>query len=143
MGIRHRSCKGKDKQEGFPMWRLILSTFVALTFFTSVAAAQQPCTTDANRVVSELYRHMLERSPDPGAQGWANGLSEGRSTVRDVVRAILTSQEHQQRFGQTEAGEGTPYERAVARMYRHALGRQPDADGQRSWAQRAQQNGIN
>jgi hypothetical protein len=125
------------------MWRVVSITVVALGFFTSVAAAQQPCTTDANRVVSEIYRHMLERSPDPGAQGWANDLAAGKMTVRDVVRAVLTSDEHRQRFGQTEAGEGTPYERAVARLYRHALGRQPDPEGQRGWAQRAQQSGLN
>ena len=125
------------------MWRLVSSSVIALTFFASAAAAQQPCTTDAGRVVSELYRHMLERSPDPGAQHWQNELAAGRMTVRDVVRNILTSEEHQRRFGQTEAGEGAPYERAVARMYRHALGRQPDPDGQRSWAQRAQREGIN
>jgi Ca2+-binding EF-hand superfamily protein len=124
------------------MWRVVSSTVVALSFFSSVAAAQQPCTTDAGRVVSEIYRHMLERSADPGAQGWQNGLAEGRMTVRDVVRGIVTSQEHQQRFGQTEAGEGTAYERAVARLYRHILGRQPD-QGAAGWAQRAQQNGIN
>ena len=42
-----------------------LSFFVALFLFTpGVAAAQQPCTTDARRVVDELYRHMLERSAD-------------------------------------------------------------------------------
>ena len=48
----------------------------------SVAAAQQPCTTDANRVVSELYRHILERAPDPGAQNWTQQLASGRTTVR-------------------------------------------------------------
>jgi hypothetical protein len=125
------------------MWRVVSSTVVALTFFSSVAAAQQPCTTDAGRVVAELYRHMLERAPDPGAQNWQNELSAGRMTVREVVRNIALSQEHQQRFGQTEAGEGQPYERAVARLYRHILGRQPDAEGQRSWASRAQNGGLN
>ena len=46
------------------MWRVVTSTFAALTLASSVAAAQQPCTTDANRVVSEVYRHMLERGTD-------------------------------------------------------------------------------
>ena len=124
------------------MWRVVSITVFALTFFSSVAAAQQPCTTDASRVVSELYRHMLERAPDSGAQHWQNELAAGRMTVRDVVRNIATSQEHRQRFGQTEPGEAQPYERAVARLYRHILGRQPDAEGQRTWAARAQSQGL-
>jgi hypothetical protein len=125
------------------MWRVVTSTFIALTFVSSVAAAQQPCTTDANRVVSELYRHILERGPDAGAQHWQQQLANGSMTVRDVVRNLVTSQEHTQRFGQAEAGEGTQYERAVSRMYRHVLGRQPDGDGQRTYAETAQRQGMN
>src|SRR5687768_4434456 len=124
------------------MWRVVTSTFIALTFVSSVAAAQQPCTTDAGRVVSELYRHVLERGPDAGAQHWQQQLANGSMTVREVVRNLVTSQEHTQRFGQAEAGEGTQYERAVARMYRHILARQPDAEGQRAHAQAAQQQGM-
>jgi hypothetical protein len=103
-----------------------------------VAAAQPPCTSDAGRVVSELYRHIMERGSDAGAGHWQQQLANGRMTVRDVVRNLVTSQEHHQRFGQTEA-----YERAVARLYRHILGRQPDPDGQRHWAQTAQRQGLN
>jgi hypothetical protein len=123
------------------MWRVVTTTVFALTFFSSVAAAQ-PCTTDAGRVVSELYRHMLERAPDSGAQHWQNELAAGRLTVRDVVRSIVTSEEHRQRFGQTEAGEGQPYQRAVARLYRHVLARQPDPEGLRTWTGRAQSQGL-
>ena len=124
------------------MWRVVTSTIVALSFFSSVAAAQQPCTTDASRVVSEVYRHILERAPDAGARNWEQALSSGRMNVRELVRTVAKSQEHMQRFGQTEAGEGTPYERAVARLYRHILGRQPDESGQRAHAQGAQQSGL-
>src|SRR5688572_33173055 len=140
--IRHHSCKGSPQQEGFPMLRVVLSTFIALTFFSSVAAAQQPCTTDANRVVSELYRHILQRAPDAGAQNWAQQLSSGRTTVRELVRALAKSPEHEQNFGQGEAGESTRFERAVARYYRHILGRQPDPEGQRAHAEGAQRGGL-
>jgi hypothetical protein len=119
-----------------------MSTFVALTFFASVAAAQQPCTTDANRVVSELYRHILERGPDGGAQNWVQQLASGRTNVRELVRTLAKSQEHEQKFGQGEAGESTRFERAVARYYRHILGRQPDPDGQRANAEGAQRSGL-
>jgi hypothetical protein len=124
------------------MWRLATSTFIALTFFSTVAAAQQPCTTDAGRVVSELYRHILERAPDPGARHWEQQLANGNMTVRELVRNLVTSQEYTQRFGQREAGEAVTYERAVARLYRHVLSRQPDAEGQRNNAISAQQNGL-
>ena len=119
-----------------------LSFFVALVLFApGVAAAQQPCTTDARRVVDELYRHMLERSADQGSDNWVNQLQNGRMTVRQVVRAIATSPEHTQRFWRTESGESTPYIRSVNTLYRHVLGRQPDEAGARSWANQAADRG--
>ena len=57
------------------------------------ANCPQPCTTDAGRVVSELYRHILERGPDGGAQHWQQQLANGSMTVRDVVRNLV-SQDH-------------------------------------------------
>jgi len=122
------------------MYRAVILV-LALTFVPAVVAAQQPCTTDGRQVVNELYRHMLERQPDSGSAHWVQQLESGRMTVRDVVRAISTSPEHMHRFIHTEAGESTPYERSVARLYRHILGRQPDAEGQRTFAQIAQRDG--
>ncbi len=124
------------------MWRVVTSTIATLTLASSAAFAQQPCTTDASRVVAEVYRHTLERGPDAGSQRWAQQLANGQITVRELVRRVASSQEYQQRFGQTESGEGQPYERAVARLYRHILGRQPDAGGQNYWARQAQQRGF-
>jgi Ca2+-binding EF-hand superfamily protein len=124
------------------MWRVVTSTFVALTFISSVAAAQQPCTSDASRVVAEIYRHTLERGVDAGAQRWQQSLANGSMNVREVVRAVAKAPEYEQRFWRTEAGEGQPFERAVARLYRHLLGRQPDEGGVRTWANVAQQRGI-
>lgn len=124
------------------MWRVVTSTFAALTLFSTVAAAQQPCTTDANRVVAEVYRHTLERGADQGAQTWVRQLANGQLNVKELVRRVAKSQEYMQRFGQTEPGEGQPYERAVARLYRHVLARQPDANGLRNWARNAQQRGL-
>jgi hypothetical protein len=115
---------------------------LALTLVPAFAAAQQPCTTDANQVVSELYRHMLERSADSGSAHWMQQLQSGRMTVRDVVREIAKSPEYTQRFWRQETGEEAPYIRAVGRLYRHLLGRQPDAAGARVWAERAAQQGA-
>ena len=114
---------------------------VLTLFLPAVASAQQPCTTDARRVVNELYRHMLERQADAGSAHWVQQLESGRMTVRDVVRSVAVSPEYTQRFVYTESGEGTPYERSVARLYRHILGRQPDPDGQRAFARMIEQTG--
>ena len=114
----------------------------ALTLLVpSVAAAQQPCTSDARQVVNELYRHMLERNADAGSAHWVQQLESRQATVRDLVGAIAKSPEYQQRFMYTESGENVPYERAVGRLYRHVLGRQPDPEGQRVFARQAQQAG--
>ena len=123
------------------MWRAA-SFAIALMFFSSVASAQQPCTTDARRVVDELYRHMLERGADAGSQQWQNQLQNGQMTVRNLVRAIAKSQEHNQRFIRQENGEETPYVRSVNTLYRHILGRQPDAEGARGHAQVVARDGI-
>jgi len=104
---------------------LVFAGLLALA--PSIAMAQQPCTTDARQVVNELYRHMLERSPDAGSQGWVDRLNNG-TTVREIVRQIAQSPEHMSRF--RNAGEGATANRnSVGTMYRHLLGRQPDAGG--------------
>ena len=122
------------------MYRAAILSLVVI-FSPALAMAQQPCTNDARQVVNELYRHMLERQADAGSAQWVSELESGRATVRDIVRGIANSPEHMQRFGQAEAGEGTTYERSVARLYRHILGRQPDAAGQRAHAELMQRSG--
>lgn len=124
------------------MWR-VLSLFVALTFLPLAASAQQPCTTDARRVVDELYRHMLERSADRASADYVRQLESGRVTVKDLVRSIAKSSEHNQRFVRQESGEETPYIRSVETLYRHVLGRQPDRGGARGYAEMAARNGGN
>ena len=136
MGRAKESC-----QEGVPMLRATIF-FLALTLSPAIAMAQQPCTTDARRVVNELYRHMLERQPDAGSATWIQELQSGRSTVRELVRRIANSEEHTRRFNQPVAEERVTYERSIAQLYRHILGRQPDAVGQRVHAELAQRQGI-
>ena len=123
------------------MWRST-SFALALTFVSSVASAQQPCTTDARRVVDEVYRHMLERGADAGSQTWQTQLQNGQMTVRDLVREVAKSQEHNQRFIKQENGEEMPFIRSVNTLYRHILGRQPDAEGARANAQSVANQGI-
>lgn len=123
------------------MWRSA-SFAIAVTLFSSAASAQQPCTTDARRVVDEVYRHMLERGADAGSQQWQTQLQNGQITVRDLVREVAKSPEHNQRFIKQENGEEMPFIRSVNTLYRHILGRQPDAEGARANAQSVANNGI-
>lgn len=92
----------------------------ALALMPALASAQQPCTTDARRVVNEIYQHVLERAPDRGADQWVNRLANRDITVRDLVRSIATSQEHLQRWGNESR------EQVVRTMYRHVLNREPN-----------------
>jgi Ca2+-binding EF-hand superfamily protein len=108
----------------------------ALVFVPALAFAQQPCTTDARHVVNEIYRHMLERAADPDSKGWVDMLTSGKGNVRDVVREIVTSQEHQERFGRANSDD------SVAALYRHILGRQPDPGGLRGFVQIGQTRGL-
>jgi hypothetical protein len=117
---------------------LVFAGLLALA--PSIALAQQPCTTDARQVVNELYRHMLERSPDAGSQGWVDRLNSG-TTVREIVRQIAQSPEHMQRF--FNGGEGATANRnSVGTLYRHILGRQPDAGGLDAMTNQANQRGL-
>ena len=115
---------------------LRVAVFVgALTLVPSLAAAQQPCTTDARLVVDEIYRHVLERAPDSGSATWVERLNSG-TTVREVVRGVAKSPEHIQRFG-TEARDSV-----IRTMYRHLLNREPDAQGQRDAVNMAARRGL-
>ena len=112
----------------------------ALVALPSMSSAQQPCTTDARHVVNELYRHILERSADAGSQGWVDKL-QGGMTVRELVHALVDSPEHMQRFHNPNEG-AVANERAVANLYRHLLGRQPDASGLRAYTDMAARQGL-
>ena len=118
-----------------------VSCVAALLLISASASAQQPCTTDARHVVDEMYRHMLERTPDPGSAAWVDKLSSAHMTIRQVVRELAKSPEHMQRFFNPAEGP-VANERAVANLYRHILGRQPDAGGLRSFTDMAARQGL-
>jgi Ca2+-binding EF-hand superfamily protein len=94
----------------------------ALTVVPAVASAQQPCTTDARRVVDEIHRHVLERASDRDSDQWVDRLANEGVTVREVVRAMAKSQEHLRRWGNESR------EDVVRTMYRHVLNREPNGE---------------
>jgi hypothetical protein len=107
----------------------------ALTVIPCIAAAQQPCTTDARQVVEQAYRQILERSTDPAASASIDSLSRG-TTVREIVRTLARSSEHLQRFGNQAR------ENAVVDMYRHLLNRGPDPEGLKNAVNLVNRRGI-
>jgi hypothetical protein len=118
------------------MWHAAVLTGALTVVVPAIASAQQPCTTDARHVVNEIYRHMLERAPDPASAGWVDKLASGSMTVRNIVREVAQSPEHLQRFGNDARAE------AVGTLYRHILGRQPDVAGQRVYTDLASSRGL-
>jgi hypothetical protein len=123
------------------MYRATIFAFALIFSAPALAAAQQPCTTDARAVVNELYRHILERNADGRATYWVQQLQSGRTT-RELVREIAKSDEHINRFWRQENGEEVPYARAVGTLYRHILARQPDPETARSLASVAARRGV-
>jgi Ca2+-binding EF-hand superfamily protein len=107
----------------------------ALTVVPPLAVAQQPCTTDAQQVVEQIYRQVLERSADSAASASVDLLNSG-TTVREIIRSIGKSQEHLQRFGNQSR------EQAVVDVYRHILNRGPDPEGLKSSVSLVAQRGI-
>jgi hypothetical protein len=107
----------------------------ALTLVPSFAVAQPPCTTDARRVVDEIYRHVLERASDNGSAAWVDRLMSG-TTVREVVRGIAKSPEHINRFGTEERNS------VINTMYRHILNREADAQGRTDAVNTAARRGV-
>lgn len=80
----------------------------------------------AGRVVDDIYRAALDRSPDPGGRVfWTNRLlSDGRT--RDVAISIYGSPEAYNAAGGTPAG-------FVDELYNRILGRNPDPVGRAYW----------
>jgi hypothetical protein len=52
---------------------------------------------DRNQAVSNLYRHLLGRAPDPAG---LNGHVQGRESIAALVETFINSPEYQQKFGE-------------------------------------------
>lgn len=96
--------------------RALLIGAGALLLAATPAAAQPRCTADATEVVNHVYAQVLERRADPESLGLIDALGSGRATVRQVVGAVASSDEHQQRFF---------WPPIVAALYDHMLQRAP------------------
>jgi hypothetical protein len=106
---------------------LRMCSFVVVAgLFPIVASAQQPCTTDARHVIDTIYRQVLERQADGASDALVARLQSGM-TPREVIRAVAKSPEHKRRFLAT--GNEAANRQALTYLYRHLLGRDPDAGG--------------
>ena len=113
----------------------------ALAFAPALAAAQQ-CTSDGRSVVDAVYRQVLQRGANASENAQvAPQLTNGQLTVRELVDNVVTSPEHNQRFGgnsTTDAGKRA----AVTNVYKHVLGRDPDPGGLQSHIDALSRNNI-
>ena len=104
-------------------------------------ASAQNCTTDAQQVVSAIYRQVLERNPNGGeANAWVTQLSSGQATVRELVQNIASSSEHRQRF--LQGGSESNRRQGVASLYKHILGREADAGGLQAHVETAERTSV-
>jgi len=105
------------------------ATFVLITVLLAptIARAQANCTASAQSVVDATYRQVLERGAGNDAAGYVSNLTARQITVRELVRQLAKSPEHHQRF--LPGNSLNAREDAVTYLYRHVLGRQPDAAG--------------
>jgi uncharacterized delta-60 repeat protein len=71
--------------------------------------------------LDRLYRDVLGRDRDPGAQGFLDALNGGQVTRPQVAFGLLASAEYRTRF--------------VGQLYQEFLGRQPGVDEVRPWLQ--------
>src|SRR5512147_510845 len=117
------------------------AALVACGVLTASAAAAQTCTNDARQVVSAIYRQVLERNAQANEMSnWANRLSGGQVTVREIVQDFAVSAEHRQRFlAGTSDGDR---KNAVSNLYKHLLGREPDGGGLHAHMDLAARRGI-
>jgi len=110
-----------------------------------VAAAQQPCTSDARQVVDQVYRQILSRPVDgSGASNWASQLTYHRATVRDVIARIAKSDEFTRKFMSENQGrrDQMSYERGVDTIYRKLMNRTPTNDERTQYARIASNEGF-
>lgn len=102
--------------------------FIGVLLVSPTVAAQAPCTTDARRIVDEIYRHLLGRQPDPaGARAFAEvAVTRG---VDAVIDEILASPEYRDAFGDTGVpGSGGLRYCASERAERSPAGSSPNGE---------------
>jgi Ca2+-binding EF-hand superfamily protein len=100
-----------------------------LAVVPALAGAQQPCTSNADSVVDAVYRQILERPAGGDANARADQLRNGQTSVRDIVRDVARSPEHERFLPANNRAQ------AVNNLYRHILGRDPDPEGLNSHVQ--------
>lgn len=99
-------------------WQLELGTPVPLEVKASEIEGQ----------MQGLYRSAFNRDPDAdGFIGWHNAITEGGSTIHDVAKLFVASQE----FHNTYAG--TDADQFVAAVYENTLNRPPEAGEIDAW----------
>lgn len=93
---------------------------------------------EPSEVVRGAYLQVLGRPAEPkAASELAAGLAGGRTSVKEVVRQLVLSEE----FGSKYVA-GRPLEEAVAAVHERLLARPPRGDEAASWVEAARARGL-
>ena len=86
---------------------------------------QENCSSNAPRIVDDIYQQVLERPADATSAPMTQALADGRATVSDIVAQLAKSEEHSVRF---------VWAPIVVSLYRETLNRQPSQEELRATA---------
>jgi phycobilisome linker polypeptide len=111
---------------------------VAIAFATEEVQAQSPDT-----AVIAMYRRLLGRDPVEADVAHFRERVQ-REGPQAVASTLVNSDEYRQRFGRNAVpSQGTsPYQQSMQLLYRHLLGRDPDAQGVEQFTRMATQSGF-
>ena len=138
----YRAALGRDPdQGGLNNWisqiqRGVPLDSLAAAFIASPEFASRFGAPDASGFVTQLYRNILDRAPEPAGQQYWEGQLRNLMPRAAVLAAISESAENRARttaalaagiWDRDEASMG------IARLYQAVLGRTPDGDGLTFW----------
>jgi hypothetical protein len=96
-----------------------------------LSGSTEQSTPSPSSQIDQLYRNLLGRAPDAGAQGWIDSLAAGNS-IENIARDIGASQEARNKAisglsPSTLANDPNNFAGQITQLYASALGRTPDA----------------
>jgi hypothetical protein len=116
-----------------------IAAIAVLALFPVHGWAQQCTTSNANAVVEEIHRQLLNRASSAGSQELVTQLNNG-VTVKEVFRQVAMSPEHLEFIG---TGTSTAQrQRAAMYVYDHILGRRPSGGEVQAGASTIQQHTV-
>jgi hypothetical protein len=119
----------------------VLTVIGALVFSPVIASAQQPCSTNAQQVVNEIYREVLNRPTSADAATFVRQLRDGAANVRDIVRSVAMSRDLQLEFSRSGRNP-VRYDSIIDTLYRRLMNREIGDRERQSYLRTAGDRGL-